>query len=691
MFGDDTCAEVEAAIVEASGRYSLQSDSSLVVAGSSSAALQVEIPERRSNSVSALSADSQGLPTTTIIGSTIQLGLSSTEEFFTNDAIFVDKSAAIIDVMSPESGKVVAGVYPRRTGKSTFLQLLFCFLDIDGGMERVQRETMFQQLALSERHPEFFVSNFAKYPVLILDLKGNSYLKKGILVGVFDIRGLDLGSGLNNIEYYLAHTGYAGPQMAPNPFQHAFGFTVQDVWALIGNYAEAQRSHRTGTTPSDISRFKRHLLADSIKHFDGYRIGQVHRIFIPYTILSFLRQVQAFESLADIDYSTYSFWVDTGSMSVVETIRSDDLQNLRRYCDYLLASFLRQSEHRRYVGPRAELMSSDDIADGAVEAIGLQEQSQFPSDIGDDTCEELAKTCMFLSGDSFRDMLNMGRAPLQARTVMRLLYQAGYMAPVGKMCVGIPNPEVYRALEQFYTRIAAQHNINTHLLESTYVTMGIHDGELGQFAQSFHKCLIATPGFVEGTLELAYRNFLSAYLHPITRSGYYVQPEATTGNGSADITVFPALDYLRSDDRQPLYYIFELKRYKGSTTTKNEERMSVANRRKVAKYVFEQALGSQTQIYDRYLPTIVEKAGTCKYIYVVGMSFWVNRFCMIVTKRENVKLADGSISWPVVDYEGGINIDGTVTYEQIGDNLGNAEVGIVRQKVVNGNIVVLTI
>ncbi|KAJ1908077.1 hypothetical protein LPJ81_000347 [Coemansia sp. IMI 209127] len=45
----------------------------------------------------------------------------------------------------------------------------------------------------------------------------------------------------------------------------------------------------------------------------------------------------------------------------------------------------------------------------------------------------------------------------------------------------------------------------------------------------------------------------------------------------------------------------------------------------------------------------------------------------------------------VVDYEGGISIDGTVTYKQIGDDLGIGESGIMRKKVVNGNIVVLTI
>ncbi|KAJ2562827.1 hypothetical protein IW140_006311, partial [Coemansia sp. RSA 1813] len=88
-------------------------------------------------------------------------------------ATFVDKSAAIADIMSLDAAEVIAGMYPRRMGKTTFLQTLASFLDIIGDMPRSQREKQFRKCAVYDLHPEFFEENFAKYPVIMLDFKTN--------------------------------------------------------------------------------------------------------------------------------------------------------------------------------------------------------------------------------------------------------------------------------------------------------------------------------------------------------------------------------------------------------------------------------------------------------------------------------------------------------------------------------------
>ncbi|KAJ1662566.1 hypothetical protein EV178_005766 [Coemansia sp. RSA 1646] len=162
-------------------------------------------------------------------------------------------------------------------------------------------------------------------------------------------------------------------------------------------------------------------------------------------------------------------------------------------------------------------------------------------------------------------------------------------------------------------------------------------------------------------------------------------------NGHADTLLFPTLDHIRSDSTPPAYYIFELKRYDGSTTSMSATWTAVYNRRKVARYVFRQAMQAQTQIYERYHLTLADKARTCDLMYVVGISFWMNRLCMIATRRRRTKSADGTISWPVVDYEGGIEIDDSISYDQLGDRLEDAENGILREMVVNGHFVALTI
>ncbi|KAJ1764431.1 hypothetical protein LPJ74_006647 [Coemansia sp. RSA 1843] len=140
------------------------------------------------------------------------------------------------------------------------------------------------------------------------------------------------------------------------------------------------------------------------------------------------------------------------------------------------------------------------------------------------------------------------------------------------------------------------------------------------------------------------------------------------------------------------YYIFELKSYDGTTTPTSAKRTTVDNRRKVARHVFRQAMQAQTQIYERYYSTLAEKARTCDLIHVVGVSFWMNRFCMIATKRRREESADGTISWPAVRYEGSVEIEATVEYEHLGDRLEDAENGILREVVVvDGHLVILTI
>ncbi|KAJ2522304.1 Transmembrane osmosensor [Coemansia sp. RSA 1939] len=110
------------------------------------------------------------------------------------------------------------------------------------------------------------------------------------------------------------------------------------------------------------------------------------------------------------------------------------------------------------VAPAAEQLSAERIAldsidDAAVETIGIQKQSRFPSDMNKDIWKELADICMVRSGDSFPDVQSLGWGPLQAQTIMRLVYQAGYLAPIGKDCVGISNSNVYETRAQTYKQL----------------------------------------------------------------------------------------------------------------------------------------------------------------------------------------------------------------------------------------------
>ncbi|KAJ1764864.1 hypothetical protein LPJ74_006549, partial [Coemansia sp. RSA 1843] len=167
-----TRSEVDNMLCEViDGSPSCQPDDSLAMGGHEPGSQEMDTQPCTPENISSLPSAFQGSPRTRISGRTIQLGLCEWASFIDGDATFVDKSAAIADLMSPGAGKVIAGMYPRRMGKTTFLKTLANFLDIIGDMPRSQREKQFRKCAVYELHPEFFEENFAKYPVIMLDLK----------------------------------------------------------------------------------------------------------------------------------------------------------------------------------------------------------------------------------------------------------------------------------------------------------------------------------------------------------------------------------------------------------------------------------------------------------------------------------------------------------------------------------------
>ncbi|KAJ2515625.1 hypothetical protein H4217_005065 [Coemansia sp. RSA 1939] len=596
--------------------------------------------------------------------------------------------------MDSDSSDVVAGIYPRRMGKTTFLQTLADFLGIIRPMPRADREDQFKRCALYDLHRDFFEENFAKYPVITMDFKNNEYLHKGILAGVFDIRGVGLGSGLNNVEVYMAHSGIQGTHSIPHPFRNAFGFTARDVWGLINDYVDNQWPYRENLGRTDADRFKRDLLVGCLENFDGYRIGDIYHIFNPYAILRFVHGLVSVESPSNVVYSGHLFWVETGSTRILEAIETAEISELRRFYRHLSLSFLRKTGYQRQTGIAADLMALDHINDTNVEFISSQMQSQSPfaeSAEASSTRVELADICMSRVGDAFGDIHNMGSAPLKAGTIIRLLYQSGYIAPITRDCVGIPNVEVLDALEKLYKQIAKRHDISPNFLDSTHEDMGVCYGNVSQFARSLNKCLMRASGLAEVTLERMYQNILIIHLYPATRNGYEVQSEVDMGNGRADVLLVPSSSSIRTESNPFYFYIFELERYNGPATRENATRMTADYRRDVAKVVYDLAGDAQTQIHTRYLQAASDKARYCKYIFVIGIAFWTNRFSMVVTRLRKDDNDDGSTSWSVEQYPGSINSDGLVGYSDIGDELDSTENDGVRERVVQGKLVFLTV
>ncbi|KAJ2607263.1 hypothetical protein EV177_005610 [Coemansia sp. RSA 1804] len=160
---------------------------------------------------------------------------------------------------------------------------------------------------------------------------------------------------------------------------------------------------------------------------------------------------------------------------IVMDFKTAEISELCRFCSHLSLSFLQQNGYQRQVGIAADLMRSDHIDDAAIEIISSQMQSQSPFGDSTETSRTragLADICMSRVGDAFGDMLSMGSGPLKAGTIIRLLYQSGYIAPVTRDCVGIPNQAALDALEKLYKQIAKRHEISSSFLDSTHEEMG---------------------------------------------------------------------------------------------------------------------------------------------------------------------------------------------------------------------------
>ncbi|KAJ2807309.1 hypothetical protein H4R20_001335 [Coemansia guatemalensis] len=736
-------------------------------------------------------------PRTRIKGRTIALGTSNWDVFIRRDSTLVDKSMAIADIVGYPAS-VIAGVYPRRMGKTTFLDTLANFLDVIGSLPRSRREEEFRQCAIYESHPQIFNRHFAKYAVFRLDLKtqapatldeaenclldiavsaaepyvellrglvngdahtdiaieldestirkckpsfqnylkmydtiasmmymqsfsgavntilprlmgllfnhlgiesvllvdeydapylgalrgthieegmhtsimdayskflsamlkNNKYLYKGILVGVFDVRNAGLGSGLNNVETHLAHSGLADSSYSFNPFQRAFGFSAQDVWGLVNEFLDSQWRYREGR--DDLPQFKKELFTGCLKQFDGYRIGQSRYVFNPYAVLRFLEMLQRIDSPDKVIYSGHNFWIETGSMRAVNSIRAESIEDLQRFYTHLKTSFLQQLEYRKSAGAEASLESADYIDDMLVESICSQDQPRISLEYDQETGKELTAICFSNSSSYSNGLAILEVGALDAQTIMWILYQAGYLAPISSNRVGIPNQEVLRALGDYYKRVVKFTSVSADPRGPAYQIRGICSGDLVQLAISLNELFAQMSGLNANTPEKEYHNALFVFLYPAKEVGFDVYSEASMENGFADILVFPGADHRLFPQSQQNYFVFELKCFRDSGNMSYKQHMSMGNREETHRRIRESTIEALQQIQERYQQAAAARASLCDWMFLVGVTFWFHRFEIAVLRFKKAYSAHGNPSWENKPYTNN-ELDGAAT------------------------------
>ncbi|KAJ2788763.1 hypothetical protein H4R21_006924, partial [Coemansia helicoidea] len=148
------------------------------------------------------------------------------------------------------------------------------------------------------------------------------------MVGVFDPAYVGMGSGLNNLAKFMAHSGIEVEGVVTNPFQRAFGFTCQDVWGLINHYVDNIWHHRGDHTDSTRGAFKHKLFNGFLHHFDGYRIGSEGCIFSPFAIMSFIKTLNL-ATPESVSFERVRFWTESGRLTLINSIIVDDTERLK--------------------------------------------------------------------------------------------------------------------------------------------------------------------------------------------------------------------------------------------------------------------------------------------------------------------------------------------------------------------------
>ncbi|KAJ2443760.1 hypothetical protein GGF42_006525 [Coemansia sp. RSA 2424] len=272
-------------------------------------------------------------------------------------------------------------------------------------------------------------------------LKGNSYLKLGLMVGVFNIPLTATGSGPNNVRLYQAHTAAWDGSKAANPFDTAFNFTAADVKGLVDKHVSKYAS--AGDDAATRKQLSTDLMLYCFKNFGGYHYGSQGFIFNTYGLVKLLSEINCRKSLTRLPRRKTPHWTGTGNMAMFRQMRAADVGLFTKYASALTREFkLRHAYHYGAIFHNGvlldELKEVDMDADiGALDAI---QGTELQVGVDAEKLDTVAEMCT--RRPHFDMELDWSSTDHPVASVYRQLYEAGYLTQLSATRVGIPNPEV---------------------------------------------------------------------------------------------------------------------------------------------------------------------------------------------------------------------------------------------------------
>ncbi|KAJ2490226.1 hypothetical protein IWW37_003335 [Coemansia sp. RSA 2050] len=521
--------------------------------------------------------------------------------------------------------------------------------------------------------------------------KSNEFLEFGIMMGVFNVPLRTWSSGLNNIETFLAHTGAPRPSLdvnndirpkprfhastSGNPFEEAINLTVNDVWGLVNDHIDrlAPTTLPEAST-SSIAERKQAMLAHCLKSYDGYTYGNLQTVFNTYCVLRFFKGLGKRVEVPVDNPSAHYYWSQTGSITMIRSLRADNAQEFLTYVDRLSREYVQRHSYlyggKSAAGILAEKLKELDIG-SQPEYVAQYMYALLPFGT-DPYLFRLANICYDEGRSSLTDW---GSSGLSVGAIFRQFYQAGYLTPRDNGTIGIPNEDVFNAFQREARCIFSASGMTGGILDPTLHAIGIGAGNFVQFASYVNSTLATSLRVSEASMrEDYYHGWLQALLTPLRYYGFDQRTQGSAEGGFSDLELIPPgrnelLGAVQAKKAERPYVIFKFKRLACGRSF--EAAMAVANRKKVLGQAKKSCRTAIAQINDRYKHSMFTHADGSSALYLVGLTFWRQRFLMHVSRLVPQVGSTGPSTWSKQPYEATETMEPTTSSVRISIEAGN--------------------
>ncbi|KAJ2024385.1 hypothetical protein GGI06_001016 [Coemansia sp. S85] len=499
--------------------------------------------------------------------------------------------------------------------------------------------------------------------------KNTANLKLGLMVGVFDVGLLALGSGLNNAILYQAHTGSWRPRADGNPFDTAFNLSAADMKGLVDLHVDLYVKDEAEDTRHAL---KTKVLRYCFEHFDGYHYGCKGFIFNTYCAVRFLSENKCRDSLSQLQPKCMRYWASTGSMAILRHLHTDDTASFMRLAGALVREYMMRHSYRygnqSVAGALLEKLKLLDM-DGGLDELESLQDTDFPVDLGAEELNTVASICTCES--SVNSIFELESGGFTVDSVFRVLYQAGYLTPLKPGQVGIPNHEVLEDFIELSVRIHKTSGLpglfNSYVLDR----LGLGQGNVFVFSLYLDQVALQQPPAPSTKMaESIYHLYMHALLAPlIGLGGFSIDHEAATEGGRTDIRLRPALD--NRSAAQP-YIVLELKKLNYGTNARHEDAMTDQNLEAVAARALRMCNDAMTQIRQRYQNVSHHQAHGATMLLLIGITFWRYRFCLIARRLIPSNTTTAGVHWvpsPFTEEETLAHVTNNITFSVNGGDL----------------------